>query len=223
MICHQEIQHLYHWHNLELQHSKTEYTCDGCKERGWGTRYRCEECNYDLHKSCALVTPTMFHSFYQNCFFEFHENAKGQRYCNACGKDVLGFAYHCSETGYDLHPCCATLPRVLQGDNVELHLCESLLTSCGKCRGKELFGKIKGWSYKSTGKGHHFHVSCVKEMVIEAEMNNFTMEITKVPNLRVGGKAKGKARCWKIVKIILKFAISIAIGDAAGIANLIGH
>lgn len=225
-----------HEHNLTQQKIKTAYKCDGCKEPGWGTRYRCEDCNYDLHRDCALPSATLSHSFYKHCTFKFLERGSDNRFCDACGKDVLGFVYHCYKTGHDLHPCCASLPHTLQADGVELHLRESISEKCGKCFNKKLWGNVRGWSYRSKNKEYHFHVSCVKEAIAErrenghleeVEMNDLGMEITSTPNFLITGRSSASSsranKYWKIAKVVLNLIISIVTGNpAAGLVWVMG-
>ncbi|BAH95772.1 Os12g0596300 [Oryza sativa Japonica Group] len=118
-----EVVHFSHpHHRLRLEHADTPFRCDGCREVGIGARFRCPfaGCDHDLHRQCALPLspppPPLRHPFYPRCAFVFlarAPGAPGTRYCNACGRDVAGFVYHCRACGFDLHPCCATLPHVL--------------------------------------------------------------------------------------------------------------
>ncbi|KAF9599335.1 hypothetical protein IFM89_036633 [Coptis chinensis] len=222
------IKNFSHDHNLILEHDKTPYKCDGCKEPGWGPRYRCEECNYDLHMDCALASGSLSHSFYENCTFEFLESAPSRcdRFCDACTRDIQGFVYHCHKTGYDLHPCCANLPYILQGDGLELHLNENISSKCVKCRRTKLWGKIKGWSYRSTDKEYHIHVACVKDMVVEnwkkgyfseVEINNLAMEITAVPNLQITQQSGSSGRaCGDAIARGSRHWISFSLLDLGG-------
>ncbi|KAF5198976.1 Cysteine/Histidine-rich C1 domain family protein [Thalictrum thalictroides] len=240
MIC-TDIKHFSHEHNLKPECNKTPFTCDGCKEIGWGPRFRCQDCNYDLHKDCALAPSSTFHPFYKKCSFEFLKSVPDgpERCCDACGRDVHGFVYHCHNYGYDLHPSCANLPHVLEGEGVELHLRESLLSKCYKCKSKGPKTRVRGWSYRSTCKEYHFHVSCMKDMVVGkweqeyfggTELNSVGMEITQlVPSLQLtsqSGASSGKGKIskyWRIVKMVLKVIISSMIGDPiGGITCLIG-
>ncbi|KAL0356757.1 UNVERIFIED_CONTAM: hypothetical protein Scaly_1361400 [Sesamum calycinum] len=102
-----EISHFSHpHHNLKFEYSEAPFKCDGCKEAGIGSRYKCcgggyggggGACNFDLHTHCAIPSPSIVHPFYTKCSFQFLSRAPGQvaRYCNACEKDVAGFVYHC--------------------------------------------------------------------------------------------------------------------------------
>ncbi|KAA3463819.1 C1-like protein [Gossypium australe] len=47
------IQHFTHFHPLTKVSANTEFLCDGCSTLGFGTRYRCEPCDFDLHDHCA--------------------------------------------------------------------------------------------------------------------------------------------------------------------------
>ncbi|KAL5710877.1 hypothetical protein ACHQM5_021388 [Ranunculus cassubicifolius] len=227
-----EYKHSSHEHILTLGNEKTQFKCDGCGEPGWGARYRCDDCNYDLHKECTLASKTMYHPFYKKRHFQLLEQGAQGRYCDACGRDVLGFVYHCYETGYDLHPCCASLPLVLQGGGVELHLRDTLSENCGKCRTKRLWGNVRGWSYRSSDKECHYHVSCVKDIFVEKwergyfgeeGMNNLAIEIANVPNLQVArqnGRSSSRFnKCLKIAKLVLNLIISILTGDPVGLVT----
>ncbi|PIA32876.1 hypothetical protein AQUCO_04300071v1 [Aquilegia coerulea] len=229
----EDVKHASHNHNLKPVWNKTPYRCDGCKETGWGLRFRCEGCNYDLHKDCALSSPSISHPFYRNCRFKFHPRTFADTYCNGCAKGILGFVYHCHGRGYNLHPCCANLPSVLQGEMVELHLHESISWSkCGKCSRRNLRGHVRGWSYRSTCKEYHFHVSCVKDLmkdlVVEkwekgyingGENNDLSIEISEVPDLLLtygSGKLswRGKMKIsWITVAEVLNLIVSIVLGD----------
>ncbi|RVW87068.1 hypothetical protein CK203_048329 [Vitis vinifera] len=46
--------HISHEHPLELKNQKKPYNYDGCKEPGFRSRYRCEVCDFDLHKDCMF-------------------------------------------------------------------------------------------------------------------------------------------------------------------------
>ncbi|KAL5973282.1 hypothetical protein ACLOJK_029932 [Asimina triloba] len=117
-MIYDEIDHGSHKHKLKLACYKTPYMCDGCKQMGFGSRYRCDACNYDLHRDCAFAARRISHPFFKNC--DFHLFTKGTppghgdesdeaRICHACGSDVQGFFYHCMECKRELHPGCASL------------------------------------------------------------------------------------------------------------------
>ncbi|KAK2359893.1 Cysteine/Histidine-rich C1 domain family protein [Trifolium repens] len=104
-----------HQHSFRLKPAGAPYTCSGCGQLGFGSSYHCKNinCNYILHEECLNPDPYASHRFFEGSNFKFHKEAPGYetRVCDACGKDVLGFVYHCSSTNLDLHPCCLKLKR----------------------------------------------------------------------------------------------------------------
>ncbi|KAK7827336.1 hypothetical protein CFP56_031173 [Quercus suber] len=98
-----------------------------------GMRYKCEDCNYSLHKDCMFSKPITIHMIFKDFIFKFYEQpphselyvTRTKRYCNACGKHVKGFIYHCPKEDLDLHPCCLNLKKEFQIVHVKFHLCET--------------------------------------------------------------------------------------------------
>ncbi|EPS68374.1 hypothetical protein M569_06392 [Genlisea aurea] len=181
-----EISHFAHpQHNLKYDYSEAPFKCDGCKEAGIGSRYKCSgggggggggggyyyACNFDLHTHCAMPSPSVTHPFYTRCSFQFMSRPPGEaaRYCNACEKDVAGFVYHCRSCGFDLHPCCAKLPMVLVDDGeVKLYLYKKLAAPfSGNFPSHRCGRKGRSWCYRSSCHSYNFHVACVKEMLVE--------------------------------------------------------
>ncbi|XP_072977096.1 uncharacterized protein [Typha angustifolia] len=231
-----EISHPSHpHHKLKIEYTETPFCCDGCREAGIGLKYKCDECEFDLHKACALAPSSIAHTFYKKCDFRLYSNPPGllTRICDACGRDVLGFVYHCNKCGFDLHPCCANLPLRLDDGERSFYLCRKLSGSCHRCGTKGL-----GWSYKSDCKNYNLHVSCVKELVVEswramyANMDkNKVREIqARIPSLRGAmqnhhrGRVLGKARrCCQIAATAVRIIISAILGDpTAIIAAVVG-
>ncbi|KAH6780002.1 Cysteine/Histidine-rich C1 domain family protein [Perilla frutescens var. hirtella] len=231
-----EISHYSHPHNLKFEYAEAPFMCDGCKEAGIGSRYKCcggggggGACNYDLHTHCALPSPSIRHPFYTKCSFQFLSRPPGPvaRYCNACQKDVAGFVYHCSLCGFDLHPCCAKLPMMIDDGEIKLYL-------CGR--------KGRSWSYRSSCKKYNLHVACVREMLVDswheiyygAWGNSYTGSSRRlegeIPSLRSTlqthnhKKSKGKAqKCCDVAGLALQFVISAVLGDPTTlIAALVG-
>nr|GMD85775.1 uncharacterized protein LOC109161935 [Ipomoea batatas] len=228
-------------HKLGFEYSELPFKCDGCKEAGIGSRYKCATCDYDLHMHCAIPTPSIAHPFYTKCSFQFLARPPGNvpRYCNACEKDITGFLYHCRLCGFDLHPCCAKLPMVLDDGEVKLYLYRKVSASCHRCGRKG-----RSWSYRSTCKKYNLHVACVKEMLVESwheiyfgmhmrrgNNNNGKLE-TRIPSLKgtlqsYHRKSKGTKmkKCCEMAALALQFVISAVLGDptsliAAVVASL---
>ncbi|KAK2976861.1 hypothetical protein RJ640_009312, partial [Escallonia rubra] len=218
-------------HKLELKNYKKPYTCDGCKEQGFGSRYRCDECNYELHKDCMLNTQVTSHEFYKGAIFRFFNqlSKKVCKSCDACGKAINGFVYHCEEEGKNLHPCCRSLKNTvsIEGANengkdkeeftsVTFKLHKQVLGKCIWCDKKSLGGSssgINGWSYVSDCKDYHFHVYCTAEMLLEGwKSGTFeNLEFLPQPSGSKFGGIGGK--CSKIGKIFFKAIAGYLLGD----------
>ncbi|XP_044507685.1 uncharacterized protein LOC123227097 isoform X2 [Mangifera indica] len=183
-------------HELELKSYKRPYFCSGCKEPGFGSRYRCGQCDYELHK---------------------HWNRSGekrQRYCKACGKLVKGFVFHNEKKGWVLHPCCLKLPRKFTVDGVEFALHDEVLSTCIFCKRKKrerTVSDFRGWSYVSKTKNLHFHVSCSTEWKLEVWGKGATYDNEdSFPIKRMSGNI-----FIKMVTVIVKATVSIIFGDPA--------
>lgn len=227
-------------HKLELKLEDRPYICNGCHQIGFGARYKCDEpfawCDFHLHKDCAARKDTITHPFFPDCVFIFLESPAGpSRYCDACGKDIVGYNYHCFDRELDLHPSCAKLPDKLSvegsGEGKLCKLRKKTSSECYKCGTKDVEFERKSWSYVSSGKEFHLHVACVKDMLLESWENEFPamrsgeMEVSdekalarREPKLHieVGKMKKGRgkfAKYKKIVKIALTFIMAAVVGD----------
>ena len=236
--CDGEITHISHpQHPLKLKNHQKPYNCDGCKEQGFGSRYRCELCNYDLHTDCAFAHSTTSHEFFKSCTFKFLPQRPGKcsnsqckkcmRYCDACGKPIHGFVYHCKSKGWDLHPCCRNLANELEIDGVQFRLCGKVSSKCIWCKQRNPVGTvngIRGWSYVSKcEKNYRFHVYCATEMVNQVWKNGgnkssderLSIETVKLPlpvSLNRSGGSGGNS-FMRIVKVFLKTIAGILLGD----------
>ncbi|PIM97557.1 hypothetical protein CDL12_05154 [Handroanthus impetiginosus] len=241
-----EISHFSHPHHaLKFDYTDVPFKCDGCKEAGIGSSYKCTAaaCNFDLHTHCAVPSPSITHPFYTKCSFQFLSRPPGTeaRYCNACQKSVTGFLYHCNSCGFDLHPCCAKLPMVLDDGDIKLYLYMNVSAPCLRCGRKG-----KGWSYRSSCKKYNLHVACVKEMLVDswhelyygsgggAEGNMYTgsrKSVSRLPSLKAAleahgnhTKSKGKAQKYcAMAGLALQFVVSALLGDPTTlIAGVVG-
>ncbi|KAF3433724.1 hypothetical protein FNV43_RR24827 [Rhamnella rubrinervis] len=133
-------------HRLELKTFQKPYRCDGCKEPGFGKRYRCDLCDFDLHQDCMFFTQETSHHFFQNSTFKFfdqpptprkscgrNECDECKRYCDACGKPVTGFVYHCEEDDLDFHPCCLNLESKLKINGTKFRLWRDSVAINNEC------------------------------------------------------------------------------------------
>ncbi|XP_044460460.1 uncharacterized protein LOC123192056 [Mangifera indica] len=217
-------------HELQLKCFEKPYTCDGCKQRGIGSRYRCDLCNFELHEECMFASPTAHHDFFKNSDFKFLYQPPGQeyfredyRYCDACGQTVKGFVYHNEKNGWDLHPCCQKLPCKVPIDGVRFELCKKVLSKCHWCNKKKPDGsvsKIRGWSYVSKCNKYHIHVNCFKEMVLEGWENracqddcSLTLQNLELPLQRKNRNQRNGNKFSMMVKIFFKTIAAILLGD----------
>uniref|UniRef100_A0A5B7AZR9 Phorbol-ester/DAG-type domain-containing protein n=1 Tax=Davidia involucrata TaxID=16924 RepID=A0A5B7AZR9_DAVIN len=226
------IIHPKHEHELEEQKYAKRFTCDGCKEDGFGSRFRCKHCDYELHKECKSPTPTISHDFFKGNTFEFFEKLPtkcGNSYCKACGKEIFGFVYHCQEKGWNIHPCCSSLETEMCIDGVRFELHNKVSSSnCMRCD-QSSSKRIPGWSYICTSEGYmyQFHVYCVSEMVHEAwkkgaigNTNTDSNALEKISlRLVVNSKRKGGRgnQFLKTLTIFLRTIVGILLGDPTAI------
>lgn len=205
---------------LKIEYCEAPFKCDGCKEAGIGLKYKCQQCDFDLHKACAVAPPSFVHPFYPKCEFEFHYQPPGpeRRRCDACQKDVLGFTYHCKRCDFDLHPCCANLPRVLDDGEKNIYLCLKLAYPCHHCGRKG-----SGWSYKSECKTYNLHVSCVKELLLESwQATYFNVDKNKLRNLQTSipslkGASRRGGNMSRMAGVAIRAIASAVLGDPSAI------
>lgn len=246
-----EITHSSHpQHKLRFEYAEVPFKCDGCKEVGIGSRFKCGICDYDLHRQCAQpsVAP-LRHPFYPKCAFQFlaRPPGDGPRFCNACERDVAGFVLHCYSCGFDLHPCCAALPTVIEAaasggsgssGGVRLYLYKKASSECHRCGRKG-----RSWSYRSSCKKYNLHVACVMEILVESwheiyygggggakrvVMGMGGGGYGRIPSIKGWEKShhrgKGKVkRCCEVAALAVQFIISAVLGDpTAIIAGIVG-
>jgi len=209
---------------------------------GIGQVYRCRDCDYVLGMECMFPSGKITPQFLQDNTFIFMEEPtprktrcsdptcnKHDRYCDACGKAVHGFVYHCKETSFDLHPRCAVLETefCIEGVNFRLNK-KSKPRKCDWCRSKLVEGsddKVPGWFYESENKDYNYHVFCIMDMAIQSCMStsgggeySLALETLELPSKivkRRNGKDGGKY--WKILKVFISTVLSIIFGDPTAI------
>ncbi|KAM4099412.1 hypothetical protein ACJW30_07G157600 [Castanea mollissima] len=213
-----------------MNHQKP-YFCDGCKEQGYGSRYRCVRYNIELHKECMFPSYKTSHECFPGCTFTFLKQTPGrdERYCDACGMAVKGFVYHCKRAGKDLHPCCRCLKNKIEIDGVGLQLCSNKVPKkkCSFCKKKKLpngVPGIPGWSYVSKTKSdnYHFHVHCTMEWVIDSwknigpqDNNHLTLENLALTELKADSIERDRKglKYLRIAILVLKCTVSTLFGD----------
>ncbi|KAL0283337.1 UNVERIFIED_CONTAM: hypothetical protein Sangu_2896000 [Sesamum angustifolium] len=218
------------YEHYDLKTYQKLFTCDGCKTKGFGERYQCALCGHKLHKECRFPHTTVSHEFFGCSTLTFRAepftiNGKNNRKeyrkcCDACGKDICGFSYHCAADNLDLHPTCRNLDRklVINDTVFDLFPAKRSSSKCIWCKKRKISAgtrDVPGWSYLSTCKKYHFHVYCMTEMVYEACMKNGEMGLEKF-ELKELVRHRGSTRSSSIletIKTFLKIILSALLGD----------
>lgn len=168
-------------HELEPENYEQPYTCHGCKQKGFGPRYQCKECDIGFHQACTYTgTKFVYHDFFPGSEFMFLRKPPKPCHpeciirCDACRNTIKGFVFHCEDDDLDLHPCCWNLKRSYEIEDVKFKLNKKVKGKCMWCNRKSLKdgGRDNGWSYMSKCGKYHVHVACVTEMALEAWYNN---------------------------------------------------
>ena len=178
------------------------YMCSGCKELGYWSSFHCENsnCNYILHPECVIAIAECdthaVHPFFNKCFFKLLEKEGPGGFCDACGKDLLGFFYHCSQTNYALHPCCLKLKDKFcdKDGKVLMTLCDKVPSKCVHCKDMHVArNQFEGWSYVLNSDGRTcFHVKCFKELYLQILNDNKKSKGRKRALMKFTGKLVGK-------------------------------
>lgn len=140
---------------------------------GFGHGYVCTACNgYNLHQVCARPRRTISCVIYMpTVTFEFcSERPPRGTLCHACGSGVVGYFYR-GTCGRFLHPVCANLPPAADFGGTRMRLMVQMLTECSHCR-TESDGDVSSWSYVSSSGDRHFHLACVKKMLMASWVEN---------------------------------------------------
>lgn len=74
----EEMHHFSHsQHPIALVTLQDPFTCFGCKERGAGKRFSCQQCDFQLHDFCALSPPVLkAHPLHLQHQLAFHSKPK---------------------------------------------------------------------------------------------------------------------------------------------------
>lgn len=215
-------------HELQLINYEANYGCNGCKEPGFGPRYRCELCNYDLHKECMFTNDTCRHDFFRDATFVFMEHPPISPptitcfLCNACRKPINGFFYHCKDKNLDLHPCCRGLRAELVVDDTTFRLCDEVYSDCLWCNKRKPNDAIfsDGWSYVSECNSYHLHVYCAVEMELQCLNRTVSSDrllalkkLVQTPGLTYRGNGTTTRRLVRVIRILTRGGLSLFLGD----------
>ncbi|KAI3912526.1 hypothetical protein MKW98_020988 [Papaver atlanticum] len=164
------LEHFTHPHILTRDASDqssdqtNDFLCDACNTLGSGARYRCKQCDFDIHENCADCPEYLNTYIHPNHRLELMWEGSGIRKdfdqlrpCDVCGDQVKGLFYTCSsgaEKRYDNvhHVIDKYHPLKFQSAPV---IADSL---CAICRDVVL---PSSWSYRCDPCGVNIHLECV--------------------------------------------------------------
>ncbi|XP_057517292.1 uncharacterized protein LOC130798368 [Amaranthus tricolor] len=160
-------------HKMVYLELPTPFTCMGCKEYGAGSRFTCQQCNFELHDFCALAPPVLkahpLHSQHHLIFYPKPGKGLLRSKCEVCGKTEKGYLFHCSACNFQIHPCCAMLSAKMKFPTHphSLVIMPATINSvgttdmlCSECK-KRRSGKV----YQCTLCDYCLHAVCAKSMV----------------------------------------------------------
>ncbi|XP_059627115.1 uncharacterized protein LOC132269912 [Cornus florida] len=217
-------------HDYEWKKYEKRFTCDGCKEDGYGPRYRHKNSDYELHKECHTKSSELkiFHEFLkERSTLKFYKKQKQPRCCIACGRDICGYVYCEKVKGWSFHPCCSKLKPEFTNNKVIFRLRDKASSKCMWCNKKGQKTHVSGWSYISTCKKYRFHVYCIPEMKHEAWKKGYSMTLEEMDLSLLDGRRRSKKyggrnffkETAKIAGILLGAAVDPS-GIIAGVAPI---
>uniref|UniRef100_A0A2N9HMF8 Phorbol-ester/DAG-type domain-containing protein n=1 Tax=Fagus sylvatica TaxID=28930 RepID=A0A2N9HMF8_FAGSY len=113
-----EIEHFSHEHDLKLSDDEVQNNeiCDGCVRAILPPFYRCVECSFFLHKSCAELPRKKQHPLHQHPLTLLPKSRYRSKLfeCYACKRRCNGFIYCCKTCyGCELDLKCSLISDIL--------------------------------------------------------------------------------------------------------------
>ncbi|KAJ3673964.1 hypothetical protein LUZ60_005956 [Juncus effusus] len=162
---------LHHNHPLALKKDLSLFKCDGCLEIGLGDGYTCKNdtCDFQLHKQCVKDFNKQIRSINFNCTLILLKEPKKMVICSICGDAINGYVYSCKDNCYqiNLHPVCAELPRYIWIDDTQYEIEKKMKRKCTRCNHTKIPQLKDIWAYHSSKAKQHYHVWCMKKLVVE--------------------------------------------------------
>ena len=184
------IEHFTHpGHKLFQFNNDNWYLCKGCKTAGDGTRFRCHDCDFDLHEycgTCPMTLSSFMHPQHQLNLVNRMPQATRQnvRFCAVCGHSVEGLFYRCKlQCEFDVHPVCAQLPQqarhVLDPEHPLTLTLQPLSSTCVVCRNECTSGR-----YRCGICGVDIHIQCLLTPCDRAPRSTSTSSTTRSLSVR---------------------------------------
>ncbi|KAK1584330.1 hypothetical protein Q3G72_032000 [Acer saccharum] len=114
-----QVQHPFHPQHLLLPQAMDKYDydskCDACKRSILGIKIGCNECNFQLHVSCAnpnICACALKHACHEhNMYYFVEDDTTGYYECNNCHQKCVNESfYRCVECDFNLHLKCIPIP-----------------------------------------------------------------------------------------------------------------
>ncbi|KAB1227474.1 hypothetical protein CJ030_MR1G028874 [Morella rubra] len=132
LIKEMEIEHFSHRHPLILTEvletdGEKGVICSGCEESVLGPGYKCYECNFLLHKSCAELPREIQHPVHPNHTLTLRTSNNYASYCDACLKICRNcFTYKCNSCDFDLDIKCASRAELILTIVNNINMCSPI-------------------------------------------------------------------------------------------------
>lgn len=150
------IQHFSHQHVLKLEYKDIrDVVCSGCSlSLGPHPFYRCTQCDYVLHKTCAHLPPLiqMFLHVHPLTLCTEGERSGGPNdlsRCNACNLHFNGFSYRCFECDIEFDVRCSSVSEPFKYHFHQYHLLFAILSRtnmicsvCNQCEPRHVLSCI---------------------------------------------------------------------------------
>ncbi|KAF3630030.1 putative wall-associated receptor kinase-like 20-like [Capsicum annuum] len=111
------VEHFTHPHPIILHNDaiNPKYLCEGCMTYGYGQRYHCHACTFNLHEycgTCLKILSSFMHPDHSLVLIE--RDGLHERVCNICCDPIEGLSYRwCELCKFNVHPICTQLPKTL--------------------------------------------------------------------------------------------------------------
>ncbi|XAR66265.1 Diacylglycerol kinase [Bertholletia excelsa] len=158
----QRLQHFTHpSHPLQKLQIASVYVCNGCNTLGFGERYHCAACDFDLHERCATcpasLPPSHLHRVHSLTLV--YRPVAGGGICDICLDPVNGLFYTCPACNFDVHPLCTQLPPQVHHQFDPWHpltLQEAMPGRCNICH-----QECPSWRYRCGACHVDVHIECI--------------------------------------------------------------
>lgn len=148
-------------HLLKEVYKNSKFECKSCRSEGRGMRFRCDQCDFDVHSTCGTC-PVSLSSFTHPHVLQLMEKPKLPNHkCNLCQKTIKGMVYRCKACEFFMHPVCSQLTEYLFRHAIHPpHALRLQLMASSKC---DVCDKsCKHWRYFCGICDVHIHVGCLQ-------------------------------------------------------------